>query len=113
MPGSLSVPCPELLAAVPLADPRGPLPLIAERTGDPASGLLHDPVMFVRGRTAYRARPILDDGREGPLLGLEPGDYVSATVWMWFDQAGRYWAQTEQVTLPGRVLEVGFDLVSL
>jgi hypothetical protein len=108
-PGELSVPCPELLHRVPLADPRGALPLIAERTADP-DRWPHKPVTFVRGRTAYEARRVLDDGREAPLLGLRLGDYVSATVWMWFDPDGRCWSYLEQVTLPGKVLEVGFDL---
>jgi hypothetical protein len=108
-PGELSGPCPELLHRVPLADPRGALPLITERTADP-DRWPHKPVTFARGRTAYEARPVLDDGREGPLLGLAPGAYVSATVWMWFDPAGRCWSYLEQVTLAGRVLEVAFDL---
>jgi hypothetical protein len=110
-PGELSVPCPELLHAVPLADPRGALPLIEQRTADPGRWP-HKPVTFARGRTAYEARPILDDGREGPLLGLAPGGYVSATVWMWFDPGGRCWSYLEQVTLAGRVLEVSFDLTA-
>lgn len=110
-PGELSVPCPELLHRVPLADPRGALPLITERTADPGRWP-HKPVTFVRGRTAYEAREVLDDGREAPLLGLRLGDYVSATVWMWFDPAGRCWSYLEQVTLPGKVLEVAFDLAS-
>jgi DNA-binding GntR family transcriptional regulator len=75
---------PELTEAVPellgpgALGPGRALELIAERTGRPVN----------RGWHASEARPILDDGREGPMLRAAPGYVVKADV-MWFSSDGR------------------------
>jgi DNA-binding transcriptional regulator YhcF (GntR family) len=75
---------PELTEAVPellgpgALGPGQALELVAERTGRAVN----------RGWHASEARPILDDGREGPMLRAAPGYVVKADV-MWFSSDGR------------------------
>jgi DNA-binding transcriptional regulator YhcF (GntR family) len=73
----LAEPVPELAAYASLGAGEA-LALIAERTGRAVS----------RGWHAREARPILDDGREGPMLELRPGTAVMAEVF-WFSADGR------------------------
>jgi hypothetical protein len=70
-------PVPELLGPGPLGAGDG-LALVAERTGRVVS----------RGWHAREARPVLDDGREGPMLELPPDTAVMAEVY-WFSSDGR------------------------
>jgi GntR family transcriptional regulator len=74
----LGDPVPELLAAEPVPEPGGAVQLITARTGR----------RVIRGRQAREARPIRDDGREGPYLRLPADAHVMAEVWTWSDQAG-------------------------
>jgi DNA-binding GntR family transcriptional regulator len=74
-PAGLADAVPELLEQAPIANPGGAVRLIAERTAR----------RITRGSMAREARPIKDDGREGPLLGLEPGTAVLAEVYVWMD----------------------------
>jgi hypothetical protein len=73
----LTGPVPELLGPAPL-DAGDGLALVAERTGRAVN----------RGWHAREARPILDDGREGPLLGLPADAAVLAEVYT-FSADGR------------------------
>lgn len=66
---------PELTAAEPIEGPGGATKLIEQRTGR----------TITRGRQSREARLIKDDGREGPLLHLEPGTAVLAEAYLWLD----------------------------
>ena len=85
---------PELLQKAPLPDPGNEALLIAERTGRPITW----------GHSGREARPIKDDGREGPLLRLAPGAHVLAEVYQWAsgDDVLEY---GEYVVIEGRVIE--------
>jgi DNA-binding GntR family transcriptional regulator len=90
---------PELLEPIPVPTPGGAIRLIEQRTGR----------KVVRGRQAREARPIKDDGREGPLLRLEPGTGCLAEVYVWMDvddvvEYGEY------VLIQHRVTENEFDV---
>lgn len=74
-PAELADIVPELLERAPITSPGGAARLIAERTAR----------HITRGSMAREARPIKDDGREGPFLGLEPGTVVLAEVYVWMD----------------------------
>lgn len=76
-PPQLAEPVPELLHQVPIGNPGGAVRLIGERAGRHVT----------HGRQAREARLIRDDGREGPLLRLEPGSAVLAEVYVWMDAA--------------------------
>jgi GntR family transcriptional regulator len=90
-PPQLADQVPELLQAEPIPDA---VALIEQRTGR----------IVVRGRQAREARPIKDDGREGPHLRLLPGSHVLAEVWMWSD-LDRALVYGEYVLLEGRVTQ--------
>ena len=85
---------PELLRKAPLPAPGNEARLIAERTGRPVTW----------GHSGREARPVKDDGREGPLLGLPAGAYVLAEVYQWAsgDDVLEY---GEYVVIEGRVIE--------
>jgi DNA-binding GntR family transcriptional regulator len=91
-PPELGDPVPELMRPAPAG--AGLLRLIELRTGR----------RVVRGRQAREARPIRDDGREGPYLRLPEGSPVLAEVWMWFDPQEAV-VYGEYVLLAGRVTE--------
>ena len=88
---------PELLAQEPLPDPRGAAAMIAGRTGRRVAW----------GGTAFECRPVLDDGREMPLLRLGPGACVLAGVYTWSDggQDGDVLEYGEFAVPPGRVIK--------
>ncbi len=57
-----------------------------------------------RWTISWETRKILDDGREGPLLDLEPGAYVQAIAYTWGDEQGitcysEYCLQPDRVTV--------------
>lgn len=89
---------PELAAERPLPDPAGTAHLIAGRTGQPVTW----------GRSSREARPIRDDGREGPLLGLAPGDCVLAEVYVWGHRE-LILEYGEFVVRQGRVIETDLE----
>ncbi len=66
---------PELLQAAPVPGETGEIGLITGRTGRAVT----------HAEESYRGRVILDDGREGPLLGLPQGSACLAGVWVWSD----------------------------
>ena len=66
---------PELTRAEPIDGPGGAAKLIEQRTGR----------TITRGRQSREARLIKDDGREGPLLHLEPETAVLAEAYLWLD----------------------------
>jgi GntR family transcriptional regulator len=68
VPGIYAGIVPELYRREPLPDPRGEAYLVAERAG----------LEINWGEEAREARPVLDDGREGPLLSLGPDAHVLA-----------------------------------
>lgn len=83
---------PELLAVAPLPDPRGAAKMIAGGRK-------------LRGRFGVEARRPRDDGREVPLLDLEPGAGVLAPVTVWW--AGEDVLEyREDVLREGKVIEV-------
>jgi DNA-binding GntR family transcriptional regulator len=90
---------PELAGPVPGLLDGGPLPpgetitLIGEHTGRHVTRIVH----------AWETRRIRDDDREGPLLHLPPGSYISANTYTWHDSAGiiEYW---EYSMIPDRVV---------
>jgi GntR family transcriptional regulator len=95
VPPQFAIPVPELLLAVPLPDPRGAAHLITARTETGAG---------VSG-AALEARPVRDDGREAPLLGLRRGSFVLAGVHVWTDDRGVVIEYEEYVLPPGQVIE--------
>lgn len=72
-PPEFAGPVPELLSLLPLPGPGEAALLIAERTGQHVTW----------GRSSREARPIRDDGREGPLLRLPKTGHVLAEVYIW------------------------------
>jgi GntR family transcriptional regulator len=90
-PGSLADAVPELAGPGSLP-PGEAIALIRERTGRRAA----------RWTQSYEARPILDDGREGPLMNLLPGSYVQAITWTWADDRDVI-EYGEYILPPGRV----------
>lgn len=85
---------PELLDVHAAIDPGGVAKLISERTGRPITW----------GHSGREARPIKDDGREGPLLRLAPGARILAEVYQWAsgDDVLEY---GEYAVIEGRVIE--------
>jgi DNA-binding GntR family transcriptional regulator len=75
-PPEFAGPVPELTAREPLFGVRNATALIAEATGRRAT----------HGEQSWEARPVLDDGREGPLLRVDPGYVVAADVYWWRDE---------------------------
>jgi hypothetical protein len=73
-PGNFAELAPALVSDAPLP-PGDELALLAA-AGRPVS----------RWTISWEARQILDDGREGPLMRLEPGDYVQAITCTWGDE---------------------------
>ena len=73
-PGVFADAVPELLAPAPIEPWQG-IRLIGERAGRVA----------IRGRIAREARPIKDDGREGPLLQVPAGYVILAEAHTWHD----------------------------
>lgn len=94
-----ALPVPELLQQVPLPDPRGAGPLIAERSGRELSEL--------KGGVAFECRRAKEDGRELVHLQMAPGEYVLAGVSGWRDgeESVEY---TEFVMPPNTVVEAEF-----
>lgn len=90
-PPQFAGPVPELMRPDPVPDA---VTLIEQRTGR----------LVVRGRQAREARPIRDDGREGPYLRLLPDAHVLAEVWIWSD-LDRALVYGEYVLLEGKVTE--------
>lgn len=98
---------PELAAAVPALLGPGPL-----EVGDAVTAIAEAGWPPVRWRHAMESRPVRDDGREGPLLGVPAGYVVAAHTWWWMAAAswpGRgeplmlaYW---EYILPQGRVTE--------
>jgi hypothetical protein len=76
--GELAEAVPGLLAETPLA-PGEAAGLIAAATGR----------QVIRWSLAFEARQTLDDGREGPLTGLDPGSFVQAVTYTWSDDRVR------------------------
>jgi DNA-binding GntR family transcriptional regulator len=89
----------ELMELEPLADPAGPAHLVAERAGQPVTWWTN----------SHEARPIKDDGREGPLLGLGAGDYVLAEVFVW-GHAELVLEYREFIARTGRVIVTNLEL---
>jgi len=85
---------PELAAAEPLPDPRGAAYLIAARTGQKVTW----------GRSAREARPVRDDDREAPALGLGRDGCVLAETYLW-GARGKVLEYGEFVIRQGRVIE--------
>lgn len=85
---------PELAVAEPLPDSRGAAYLIASRTGQRVSW----------GRSAVEARPVRDDDREAPALGLDPDGCVLAETHLW-GARGKVLEYGESVIGQGRVIE--------
>ena len=85
---------PELLDMQAQLDPGGVAKLISERTGRPITW----------GHSSREARPVKDDGREGPLLRLPGGAHVLAEVYQWAsgDDVLEY---GEFIVPEGRVIE--------
>jgi hypothetical protein len=73
-PGGFAETVPGLLSPAPLA-PGEAAELIAAATGRRASAW----------SVSFETRRVLDDGREGPLTGLDPGSYVQAITYTWAD----------------------------
>jgi len=93
---------PELAQPVPLPDPRGAGPMIAERTGRDLGAL--------SGGLALECREVLDDDREMAALQLGPGDYVLAGVHGWRDDDDVL-EYSEWILPPGRVVEA--DVIAM
>jgi GntR family transcriptional regulator len=85
---------PELTRLSLLPAPGGAGKLIAERSG----------LEITKGHTWRKARLILDDGREGPLLNLEPGSACYAETYEWYspEETLEYF---EFITILDRVIE--------
>lgn len=103
-PADLADAVPELLEQAPITSPGGAVRLIAERTAR----------RITRGSMAREARPIKDDGREGPLLGLESGTVVLAEVYVWMDdedavEYGEYCLIQRRVTENEFTVELSTD----
>lgn len=90
--GAIAQQVPELLSLRPLAAPAAALAMVCEATGERVTS----------GRCSRECRAILDDGREGPLLRLEPGTAVLAEAYTWASPR-RILAYGEYVLIPGRV----------
>jgi DNA-binding GntR family transcriptional regulator len=73
-PGSFADQVPGLLSPAPL-DPGEAAELIAAVTGR----------RVTRWSLAFETRQILDDGRESPLTGFDPGSFVQAVTWTYGD----------------------------
>jgi DNA-binding transcriptional regulator YhcF (GntR family) len=102
-PGVFAEPVPELLSMAPLA-PGETAKLIARRTGRQATAWA----------VSFETRQILDDGREGPLTGLDPDAYVQAVTYTWADKQsvieyGEYVLGPGLVTTAGGILEAPAD----
>ncbi|MGH3283595.1 MAG: GntR family transcriptional regulator [Streptosporangiaceae bacterium] len=100
-PASLADAVPELLERKPIIAPGGAARLIGERTAR----------RITRGSMAREARPIKDDGREGPLLGLTPGTVVLAEVYVWMDDTDAI-EYGEYCLIQSRVTENEFTVES-
>jgi GntR family transcriptional regulator len=98
-PPALADEVPELLHQVPIDNPGGAVRLIEARTGR----------RVTHGRQAREARQIKDDGREGPLLRLDPGASVLAEVYVWMDAADVV-EYGEFVLIQNRVTENAFTV---
>jgi DNA-binding GntR family transcriptional regulator len=98
LPGSYAARAPELLKLAPLPDPQGAAHLVAGRYG----------LRLDWGRAAREARRAKDDGREIPLLGLEPGAYVLAETYVW-GAGGRVVEYGEFIVRENRVVESDLD----
>ncbi len=85
---------PELLDLTPLPAPGSAAKLISERTG----------LAVTWGKCWVEARKILDDGREGPALGLPAGSPVLAQVYDW-GSGESYLEYGEYIVKEGRVIE--------
>ncbi len=91
-PGRLDERIPELAGPEPL--PPGAELALLTIAGRPVT----------RWTVSFETRQILDDGREGPLLGLEPGAYVQAITYTWGDETdvtcySEYCIQPDRVTV--------------
>jgi GntR family transcriptional regulator len=98
-PAGLAELVPELVTREPLDEPGGAGVLIGERTGR----------RVTHGRISREARLIKPDGREGPLLRLEPLSPVLAEVYVWFSGEDTI-EYGEYCLIPGRVTENEFTL---
>lgn len=101
IPGRFAEAAPELLDAEPLGEPGGAVRLIEARTG----------IRIIRGRQGREARLIKDDGREGPMLRLDPGTAVLAEVWEWYDDTDCV-EYGEYVLIQNRVTENEFAVTA-
>lgn len=88
---------PELANRVPALARPDPLP-----PGEELALLAQAGRPVTRWAVSWEARRILDDGREGPLLQLEPGAYVQAITYTWGDEEGVS-CYTEYALQPDRV----------
>jgi DNA-binding GntR family transcriptional regulator len=75
-PPELAEPVPALTSREPVFGVTSATHLIGMATGR----------MATHGKQAREARPVLDDGREGPLLRLDPGYVVLAETYWWRDE---------------------------
>ena len=80
--------------------------LIAQASGDP----------IAKGVHGEEARPVLDDGREMPFLGLGPGTVILAAVYEWKVRNPRDQIETieygEYIVPQGRVIEHEYDVAA-
>jgi DNA-binding transcriptional regulator YhcF (GntR family) len=93
---------PELLVADMLPDPRDAAHLIADRWK----------LAVEWGEYADETRPPMQDGREIPLLGLQPGEYVGGKTWTWGRSAGEdeiVLVYEEAAVRPGRVIRLDME----
>jgi len=95
---------PALAGTVPVASFGGVAQAIAAASGWP----------LVSGTQAREARDIMDDGREGPLLGLAPGTAVLAETYTWEAVTGSGELAVveygEIAVVKGRVMETRFPV---
>lgn len=91
---------------VPIPSLGGVAWLIAQASGDP----------IVKGVHGEEARPVLDDGREMPFLGLGPGTVILAAVYEWKVRNPRDQIETveygEYIVPQGRVIEHEYDVAA-
>lgn len=93
-PPEFAGPVPELLDLFPLPGAGDAALLIAERTGQNVTW----------GRSSREARPVRNDGREGPLLRLPKDGHVLAEVYIWTSR-DKVLVYGEYVLPEGRVIE--------
>lgn len=97
IPPRFAEPCPELLEKRPIG-PGGAVRLIEARTK----------VVIVRGRSGAEARRPKNDGREVPLLRLDPGAGVLGVVWAWFSDSKTI-VYSEMTVPENQVVETAYD----